>query len=436
MPDFRTHITEVLNLGSQGSGGDAETMVKAAINNVYRRVLRLSSTEMRKREFTVNVSAPTQAAVTGSNTENFTITPSSSDAVKIKVDGGVSQTVTLTAGTRTASQIASDINSGTDLVTASASSSGAVTLTSPSYGRRSSVEIETVSNNAYSVLGFSVATTRGTNDYQYGMPLYARTELYFDSQQDSGPVEVVTASEGSRLYRPTIDTGTPEIYWRVGQYGVEKQPSTTGGAISFVSSSASDDTTTHITVIGYLNGNLVREKKATDGTSTVTTTQTFDEIERVIKTADGGVSWVGVVTIKDASSNTLAEIPTWVRSPSYQWVQFEPIPDSDTSYILTAQSAKPDLLNDEDWPEFDELFHDLLTNGACAEVLPAFGKPSYAQMYSAMYENRIKEFQSYVDPLPSLVQESANVQSNSISGGRGSRGPWVAGVHRGLAAGQ
>jgi hypothetical protein len=222
-------------------------------------------------------------------------------------------------------------------------------------------------------------------------------------------------------------------YWRVGQYGVALQPSTRARAVNFVSSSTSDATTTYVTITGYLNGIMVREKNATNGTTAVTTTQTFDSIERVVKTADDGVSWVGAVTLKDVSSNILAEIPTWVTSPSYQWVQFDPIPDEDISYILTAQAYKPDLVNDEDWPEFDDQFHDLLTMGAAAEVLGVFGKPEMGRTYAGMYKERFGEYRSYVDPSPNLIQTAADVQSSA--GGQAPRPPWIAGVHRGIAKG-
>ena len=107
---------------------------------------------------------------------------------------------------------------------------------------------------------------------------------------------------------------------------------------------------------------------------------------------------------------------------------------SDISYILTAQAYKPDLVKDEDWPDFDENFHDLLTQGACAEVLPAFGKPEFARTFEAMYERRIKEFKSYLNPSPGLVTVASDVQSGAS--GNSPRAPWIRGVHRGLASSQ
>lgn len=39
MATFAEHLTNVLNYASQPAGGDAEVMVKSAINNTYRRIL-------------------------------------------------------------------------------------------------------------------------------------------------------------------------------------------------------------------------------------------------------------------------------------------------------------------------------------------------------------------------------------------------------------
>ena len=134
MATFAEHQTNVLNYASQPAGGDAEVMVKSAINNTYRRILSSMGQDQRQREFIVNVLAPTKAEVTGSNAGSFTITEDSNDTLKLKVDNGVSQTVTLTAGTRTTSNVVGDINDQTTMLVASVSSLDKVTLKSNSYG--------------------------------------------------------------------------------------------------------------------------------------------------------------------------------------------------------------------------------------------------------------------------------------------------------------
>ena len=84
---------------------------------------------------------------------------------------------------------------------------------------------------------------------------------------------------------------------------------------------------------------MVREKNDMNGTTSVTTTQTFSSVERIVKTYDDGVSsYSGTVTVKDSSANTIAVIPTWVDSPSYLWIEFYPIPDSAITYTVRAVS--------------------------------------------------------------------------------------------------
>ncbi len=116
---------------------------------------------------------PAQASVTCSNAGTYNIGSGSSDAMKISIDGRASITVTLTSGSaRTAAQIVTDINAAFDATFGSGVLNPAsvvdnkVKLASTWYeggGAGSSVKIETVSNNAYTVLGFTVGTTYGTD---------------------------------------------------------------------------------------------------------------------------------------------------------------------------------------------------------------------------------------------------------------------------------
>lgn len=433
MPDFLEHQTRLLNLGSQGAGGDAEVMAKAGINNTYRRVLASTNQEMRKRDFIFNVTAPAQASVTGSVSENYVVAADSNDKLTIQVDNGTNQTVTLTAGTLSASQVSSDINSQTNLITV-ADSSGKVKISSNTYGFSSEVTIVAVSNDAYTLLGFSVGSTNGTGSIVSGLPLYAKADVNFDDPTNTRPLINITQTDFHKSYPGNTDRGSPEYYYHAGKFGVQAQPSSAATTISFVSSSASDNSTYKLTVVGLLNGNLVREKNDMNGVTSVTTTQTYDSIERIVKTRNDGVAaWTGNVTVTDSGSNTLSVIPSWVASPTYQWVGFFPIPDADITYTLSAMAYKPDLVHDEDWPEFDDDFHDLLDYGGAEEVLPAFGKPDYAKSFGNMFTERMREYRSWIDPKPNLVQQFADVQLGPVNL---PRHPWIRGVHSGLAKGQ
>ena len=430
MGTFLNHQTEVLSYASQGAGGEATDIVRAAINNTYRRVLAATGQELAKRDFTFNVLAPSAATVTSTVAGLYVIVADSNDKFKVQIDNGVSQTVTLTAGTRTTTQIVADLNSGSSLLAASVSSADKVTLTSPTMGRLSEVNIQAVTNDCYTTIGFTAAATNGSEDKIYGLPLYAKTDLNFNDQENDRSLVVMTQTDYLNGNPGIPDVGTAERYFRVGRFGVQKQPASAGGAITVVSTSTSDITNYFLTVVGYLNGNLVREKLTMNGTTDVDSTQTFDSIERVVKSQGDGLSWSGNTTVSDSDGNELALIPVWVDSPTYQWVQFDPIPEADITYKLSSMSYRPDLVNNEDWPEIDEDFHDLLTYGACMECLPTFGKGAYAVMFRGLFDQRLKEYSSWLDPSPNLVQVFADVQSGI---NYTPRFPWIKGVHYGLA---
>lgn len=96
--------------------------------------------------------------VTGTATETFDITLDTDDQMKIKIGGGASQTFILTPGTtQTAQNIADDLNATAVDFTASDDGSGKVRLTADNDG--DSIEIETITEDAYTELGFTVGTT-------------------------------------------------------------------------------------------------------------------------------------------------------------------------------------------------------------------------------------------------------------------------------------
>lgn len=102
------------------------------------------------------------ATVTGTVAENYNIS-GSNNQFSVKVDGGGTQTVTLTSGaTRTAAQVAADIDAGTTGITTSVSS-GKVVLTSQTAGTNSSIEIVTTANSSYVTLGFTIGVYRGVS---------------------------------------------------------------------------------------------------------------------------------------------------------------------------------------------------------------------------------------------------------------------------------
>lgn len=106
--------------------------------------------------------AATSASVLGTVAETFNVQTGVNDSLKIAIDGGAPLTFTLTAGAaRTALQVASDINTGLGATIATVSS-GKILLTSTTTGASSEINIETVANDAYTLLGFTVSDNTGT----------------------------------------------------------------------------------------------------------------------------------------------------------------------------------------------------------------------------------------------------------------------------------
>ena len=96
------------------------------------------------------------AQVAGTATGTKTVVQSTSDKVKINYQG--SQTFTLTAGSRTMAQTATEINDTAAGFVASVDADGHLVLTGLSIGVP--LEVEAISNDAYTLLGLTAAVTR------------------------------------------------------------------------------------------------------------------------------------------------------------------------------------------------------------------------------------------------------------------------------------
>lgn len=104
------------------------------------------------------IAQPLATYIEGSKIGTFAIVNGSADALKIKIGSNSSETFDLTAGTaRMASQVVTDINTTAVNFVASVSYLGRIVLTA--LQPWDDIEIESVANDAYDVLGFSIGTT-------------------------------------------------------------------------------------------------------------------------------------------------------------------------------------------------------------------------------------------------------------------------------------
>jgi hypothetical protein len=110
---------------------------------------------------------PAKAArVDGTTTGPKTVVAATSDAVKVKLEYGASQTVTLTAGTNlTFTAIATELNAGLSGITAEVDAAGNLNLVADDMEQ--SIEVEAVTHDAYTLLGWTAgvyAPTAASHD--------------------------------------------------------------------------------------------------------------------------------------------------------------------------------------------------------------------------------------------------------------------------------
>ncbi len=276
--------------------------------------------------------------------------------------------------------------------------------------------------------------TTASSRAKYGLPLHVKHILNIEDPDNDRVVPEIPAAEFDLRYAGRSDAGDPDSYYVFGTYGVQRQPNS-AGVLSVVSSSTSDVTNFFMRVDGYnANGTLISEKVTINGTTSVSTTTSFAPslggIERLVKsTTNSGYSFTGYLTVTDDDSNTLAIIPAWEESPEFLWVEFFPVPDSAITYTIRCLSYKPDLSNDDDWPDISKEYHDLILYDAGQELLPNFGKRVDAENFALMARDGYKALKSQSSRRMNKVQVFSNVQQASTL----PRRPLVRGVDIGLA---
>ena len=272
---------------------------------------------------------------------------------------------------------------------------------------------------------FSLTTTASTS--QYGMPLYVKQVLNIDDAANNRRVYDISSTEYDTFHPGTTETGVPKEAYPLGAYGVQAQP-TANQTINLVSDSSADSgANLPVRITGFnAAGHWVTESVDMAGTVAVTSANTYSKIERITKAAAVGSSWSGIITVTMTTAGTvLAVIPSHWDAPTFLWYEFRPIPSSALTYTIRAIMRKPDLRKDEDWPEIDEEFHNLIVWGAAAEVLPAQGLFPESQAYSRRFDAGIKTYKDAVGmSQPNRIRVFADVTTSR----RGFHRPLVPGV--------
>jgi hypothetical protein len=272
---------------------------------------------------------------------------------------------------------------------------------------------------------------------QLGMPLWVKKIHNMEDPTTPRFVYKSTSRAFDKAYAGTTTTGTPESAYLLGVRGVQKHPNS-DGKLAFTSSDNADSGAAYIVRVTGFNssGNLVTEQVVLTGTSSKETDTLWDStlsIERITKEPTSGKTFAGDITVKDDDANIIAVIPTWWDSPDYRWVEFYPTPSAAITYTVRAEMRKPPLVNDGDWPEFDQEYHDLLVWGTTKDMLSTIGKVETADRHRATYNERLRKFTGDVNDTPGAIWIFANVQTQAGFAQRPIR-PQIQGVDFGLVS--
>ena len=282
---------------------------------------------------------------------------------------------------------------------------------------------------------FSLTSVASTS--KYGLPLYVRKVLNIEDPTTPRFVFMNTARDFDKRNPGSTDSSTPASAYPFGVRGVQKYPA--GDGVLALTSDSGDDAGSDfkVRITGFnTSGVLVTELVNMNGTNSVNTATSWDSelgIERVTKVPATGFTFTGNVTVKDAAANTISVIPVWWDSPDYQWIEFDPIPAAAITYNIRCEMRKPPLVNDSDWPEFNQDFHDLLIWGVTADLLPTLGKSGVADRHRATFEARMSEFTGDNNSQPASLYVFGNVQ-NRVQIRNRPLAPYIQGVDIGLAS--
>ncbi len=264
----------------------------------------------------------------GSINGPFLITGATNDVFSVKIDGGATQSVTLTAGAaRTAAQIVADINAtngGAGLFGATASVvGGKVTVTSNAIGTGSSVQFVASANTVNATVGFVTTLQSGT----------AATNNVLSVKVDGGTSQQVTLTAGAARTAAQIVTDINNSNGGAGLSGatasvvsgkVTITSNTTGVASSIqfdVNGTSTVNTTIGVNTTAVAGINAVDSSAATLGLTAGTTTGTASATQLTITTGsndklsitvDGGSAQV--VTLTGGGLRTAAQVVTDINA--------------------------------------------------------------------------------------------------------------------------
>ncbi len=187
----------------------------------------------------------------------------------------------------------------------------------------------------------------------------------------------------------------------------------TAETLNLVSSDAGD-TSPVVEIWGLVSGEELNESVTLNGTTTVTTTNTFSRITRIgTESSIIDTSRAGNITISGTTSSTeYAVIPTFEKDSRYQAIRLDSSSNANDTLSIVYKKKVRKLINDGDTLEIpaDLILFELAT----ADILRSQAKYNQAQVNEAQGRRMMLEMMSrYAN------QTEAIFQSNPIGPGTG-----------------
>lgn len=195
---------------------------------------------------------------------------------------------------------------------------------------------------------------------------------------------VVTKAELEEVDPALDDSGTPYYFSIDGISWVYTQPSS-ASAITVVSSSASD-TSQKVRLSGLVNSIEDTELLSLNGTTEVTGTKSFSRLDQVAKDE----TTTGNITVK-AGATTLVTIPSFKLAKQYQTITLWTKPSSALNYIVRGYRRPRPMVNIQDYPDYPEMFHELVLFGALIRANLDLFRLTVAKEIKLRYYDPMKE---------------------------------------------
>jgi len=237
---------------------------------------------------------------------------------------------------------------------------------------------------------------------EYALPRDFGQVVSFFDKTNGLPMKEISLQEHIRNHASALDqvgniqTGDPTRYYRIGEF-TSKAKISSAETIALVSTSSSDASPLVVHIKGKVSGAEVQEDVILTGTSTATSSNTYDADQRLeisIGTNDGTTpELTGVVTVSGSTSSTVySVISEFDLAQPYWWIEVSPTPKAtgtQPTWDLWYKKRFYPLKDDNDIPEIDCVKE--IIQGVYSDALREDGQPNEANVEDQKFIGMVEE---------------------------------------------